>query len=102
MESWPWTISICGVTTTFQGSSPALLVCQCVVMIVILSPTKCSLSPQCPTSHLSEETAPTSQEAIYGFLFLGALLFGAAVAAYRCQCMTCQSLGHHPQLLNMR
>src|SRR5438067_8042356 len=95
-------MSICGVTTTFQGSRSAPLICRCVVMIVILSPSKCSLSPQCPTSHLSEETAPTSQEAIYGFLFLGALLFGATVAACRCQGMARQGLGHHTQLLDVR
>src|SRR5438874_1673535 len=71
-------------------------------MIVILSPSKCSLAPQSPTSHLREEAAPTSQQAINGLLFLGTFLFGVSIAACWCQCMTCQGLGHYTQLLDMR
>src|SRR5438105_309424 len=77
------------------------LVCPCVVMTVILSPSKCFLFPQCPASHLREEATPTGQEAINSFLFLGAFPFGAAIAACWCQCMTCQGLGYHTQLLDM-
>src|SRR6266566_306592 len=102
MESWPWTISICGVATRFQGSSSAPLVCRCVVMTIILSSSKGSLAPQSPTSHLREEAAPTGQEAINGLLFLGTFLFGVSIAACWCQCMTCQGLGHYAQLLDMR
>src|SRR6266567_1691952 len=101
MESSPWTISICGVTTRFQGSSSALLVCRCVVMTVILSPSKCFLFPQCPASHFGEEATPTRQKPIHSFLLLGAFLFGVAIAACRCQSMTRQGLGHHMQLLDM-
>src|SRR6266571_9124040 len=101
MESWPWTISICGVATRFQGSSSAPLVSRCVVMTVILSSATMSLSPQGPASHLCKETAPTGKETIHSFLFLGALLFSAAIAACWCQSMTCQCLGYHAQLLQM-
>src|SRR6266568_7303088 len=101
MESSPWTISICGVTTKFQGSSSAPLVCRCVVMTVILSPSKCSLFPQSPASHLREESAPTGQEAIHSFLLLAALLFVITSAARWCQGMTRQGMGHHTQLLDM-
>src|SRR6266568_7729522 len=101
MESWPWTISICGVATRFQGSSSAPLVCRCVVMTVILSSSKYSLFPQGSAGHFSEEAAPTGQKAIHGFLLLTALLFGITIAACWSQCMTRQGQGYHAQLLSV-